>query len=144
MKARAITMTMKILRKVSITLFDRLGPTSHVQMDLGSPGRERASFIMLPGMPAVGNSRSRTISERTFTYRVATARSCERKPILETPGQGTPGARFAFYCRTLGFSYIPRPTEPRPRDPNRRRGSSLGYARRRRGFNETCKNGLEF
>src|SRR5262249_38264099 len=95
--------------------FDRVGPTSHIQMDLGSPGRQRASFIMLPGMSAVGNCRSRTISERTFTYRVAKARSCERKPILETP-PGNSGRSICVLLPDFGiFSYSQAHGTPSPR-----------------------------
>jgi hypothetical protein len=35
---------------------ERLGPTSQLQLDLGPSGRQRPSFIMMPGMSAIGNS----------------------------------------------------------------------------------------
>src|SRR5262245_56908637 len=113
MKARASTTTMKILRKVSITLFavdsaPRDTSTGLVHLKPSAALFHAAWKVGCWQLPLTNDL------GRTFAYRVAKARSRERKPILETSGEGTPGARFAFYTGPWDFLMFPGRRNPVP------------------------------
>jgi hypothetical protein len=61
---------------------ERLGPTSQLQLDLGPSGRQRPSFIMMPGMSAIGNSCPKHV--RMFRAHTGLAFSPSRCQIRST------------------------------------------------------------